>query len=176
MKRIISLLAVLLVAMMLFAACGGTATTVTTGTTGGTTAGGTTAGGTTAGTTQGTNGTTATTEKPGTPAVPGNGTIRILAVGNSFSVDAMEHLAVIFKAAGYETVVLGNLYIGGCSLDTHMKNINNTSYSYTYYKNTGDGWTSSDKETIDTGLMDEEWDIVTIQQVSQDSGKPETFT
>ncbi|MBQ9746386.1 MAG: DUF4886 domain-containing protein, partial [Clostridia bacterium] len=176
MKKIVSLLALLLVAMMLLVACGGTATTGTTAGTQGTTAGGTTAG-TTASTqgTQGTQGTTGGTTTPGDQPDYSK-SIKILAVGNSFSVDAMEHLAVILKAAGVEEIVLGNLYIGGCSLDTHMKNINMGSTSSEYYKNTGDGWSSTKNESIDTGLMDEEWDIVTIQQVSQDSGKPETFT
>ena len=49
--------------------------------------------------------------------------VKILAIGNSFSDDAMEHLAVILKGAGVENISLGNLYIGGCSLETHYNNI-----------------------------------------------------
>ena len=40
---------------------------------------------------------------------------KILAIGNSFSDDAMEHLAEILVGEGYTDFVLGNLYIGGCS-------------------------------------------------------------
>ena len=46
--------------------------------------------------------------------------LRILAIGNSFSVDAMEHLYAIAAAEGVEEILLGNLVIGGCSLETHV--------------------------------------------------------
>ena len=101
--------------------------------------------------------------------------LKILAIGNSFSVDAMEHLAVILKDAGYEEIVLGNLYIGGCSLTTHKGNIRTGAEAYEFYTNTGNGW-SSKKSNIESGIIFAEWDVITIQQVSQDSGKPETFT
>ena len=37
--------------------------------------------------------------------------ISILAIGNSFSVDAMEYLYGILNDIGYEDITLGNLYI-----------------------------------------------------------------
>ena len=45
--------------------------------------------------------------------------VKILAIGNSFSKDAMEHLYTVLKAEGVEEILLGNLYIGGCTLDKH---------------------------------------------------------
>ena len=86
----------------------------------------------------------------------------------------MEHLAVILKGEGYTDIVLGNLYIGGCSLDTHWSNINSGSVAYTFYTNTGSGW-SSRSSNIQTGIDYADWDVITIQQVSQDSGRPTTF-
>ena len=187
MKKFVSLLAIVMAVMLLFTACSPAATTITTvanGTTAGnttagnTTAGNTTAGNTTAGTTQpsasttGTTGTTATTV-PVTPPI-GSKSIKVLAIGNSFSVDAMEHLAVILNDAGYEEILLGNLYIGGCSLDTHWGNISSGAKAYTFYLNTGKGWSSSSSD-IQTGIDYADWDVITIQQVSQDSGRPETF-
>ena len=86
----------------------------------------------------------------------------------------MQHLAIILKDAGYTEILLGNLYIGGCSLDTHWSNINSGAVSYDFYVNTGDGWTSS-KSDIQTGIDYADWDVITIQQVSQDSGRPTTF-
>lgn len=51
-------------------------------------------------------------------------TVRILAVGNSFSEDAIEqNLHEIAQAAGVTTVV-GNLFIGGCSLERHVECMN----------------------------------------------------
>ena len=58
---------------------------------------------------------------PVEPAEPKS--IKILAVGNSFSVDAMQYLWNVMNSAGYTDITLGNLYIGGCSLDTHWSNI-----------------------------------------------------
>ena len=101
--------------------------------------------------------------------------LKILAIGNSFSDDAMEYLAIIAKAAGIEEIVLGNLYIGGCSMATHYDNSNSNKANYTYRKNTGDGWVSTPNTTIETALADEEWTIITMQQVSQNSGLGHTI-
>ena len=48
--------------------------------------------------------------------------MKILAIGNSFSQDELRFLHGIAKSAGQE-VMTANLYIGGCSLETHIKNI-----------------------------------------------------
>ncbi len=101
--------------------------------------------------------------------------LKILAVGNSFSDDAMEYLAIIAKAAGVQEIVLGNLYIGGCSIKTHYDKINSNSASYTYRKNTGNGWVSTPNTAFETALIDEKWTIITVQQVSQDSGIGTSF-
>jgi len=52
--------------------------------------------------------------------------IRILAIGNSFSVDALHYFKQTADAAGIETECV-NLYIGGCSLERHAENIQNDS-------------------------------------------------
>ena len=103
--------------------------------------------------------------------------IKVLAIGNSFSDDAMEYLAIIAKAAGVEEVILGNLYIGGCSLQTHYENANHNKANYTYRKNIGDGngWVSTSGVSIEAALADEEWSIITMQQVSQNSGLGDTI-
>ena len=49
--------------------------------------------------------------------------LKVLAIGNSFSEDAVEeHLSSLAQAEGL-TVVIGNMYIGGCSLQRHANNI-----------------------------------------------------
>jgi hypothetical protein len=101
--------------------------------------------------------------------------LKVLAIGNSFSDDGMEYLAMIAKAAGIEEIILGNLYIGGCSLATHYDNANTNSARYAYRKNTGDGWVTTSNTAIETALADEEWTIITFQQVSQNSGLPHTI-
>ena len=107
--------------------------------------------------------------------LPAVKSLKVLAIGNSFSDDGMEYLAIIAKAAGIEEIVLGNLYIGGCSLATHYDNANTNSPNYTYRKNIGDGWVSTSNTAIDTALTDEDWTIITMQQVSQNSGLGNTI-
>ena len=66
--------------------------------------------------------------------------LKILAVGNSFSADGMEYLYNIAKNAGIEEVILGNLYVGGCDLNTHYGYCMRDEAAYTYYKNTSGEW------------------------------------
>lgn len=101
--------------------------------------------------------------------------VKILAIGNSFSVDAMQHLAIILKDAGVESISLGNFFIGGCTLETHYNNIKSGAVAYEFYVNRGDGWTHT-TENIDTGILYDDWDIITFQQASAKSGQPESYT
>ena len=103
--------------------------------------------------------------------------LKVLAIGNSFSVDAMRnYLYDVLKSADYDQVILGNLYVGGCSLDTHWNYISSKSGSYEYHKNDDDGkWIVTNGTDALTALQDENWDVITVQQVSGNSGMPETF-
>jgi|GEM_PF-779713 len=102
-------------------------------------------------------------------------TLKVLAIGNSFSVDGMEYLYRIAKDAGIENIVLGNLYIGGASLSTHVNSYMNNLSNYTYYKNTNDQWVARPSTSMIYGILDEEWDLITIQQVSGSSGRIDTY-
>ena len=100
--------------------------------------------------------------------------IKLLAIGNSFSQDAINnHLYEVLESAGYEEIILGNMYIGGCSLDTHWANMKNGSADYTYYYRSSEtnGWRTTYNQTLATAMAEEEWDYITIQQVSGSSGK-----
>ena len=105
-----------------------------------------------------------------TEAIPATKSVKILAIGNSFSDDAMEYLWDIMKSGGVEKITLGRLYIGSCSIDTHCMNLIANKNAYTYYKNTAGKWESYTKRTIKSALDEEEWDIITVQQVSGSSG------
>ena len=48
--------------------------------------------------------------------------MNILAIGNSFSQDATRYLHGIARADGV-TLEVVNLYIGGCSLERHYRNM-----------------------------------------------------
>ncbi len=101
--------------------------------------------------------------------------IKILAIGNSFSIDAMEYLWHILRAGGVEEVILGDLFIGGCPVSLHADNIASDAHTYIYLKNTDGVWQETHGASLTDGLMDEAWDIITLQQASHDSGLPETY-
>lgn len=97
--------------------------------------------------------------------------IKILAIGNSFSQDATTYLYDIAKQGGDEIKVV-NLYIGGCSLQLHWENVQHNKADYMYQIN---GVETDRSASIKEVLQEEEWDYITLQQASHDSGKPETY-
>ena len=116
------------------------------------------------------------TEPPSTNAPTTLTSVKILAIGNSFSVDAMQHLYTVLKAEGVQEIVLGNLYIGGCPLDKHNNNAKSGEEAYKYYKNTTGEWqTYPNMVSLEYGVADEEWDIITMQQGSAKSGIATTY-
>lgn len=103
-------------------------------------------------------------------------TIKILAIGNSFSEDAIEqNLHELADADGIETII-GNLFIGGCSLERHMQCVNGNLPDYRYRKIGVDGVTKeTPKCNIARAIADEEWDYVSVQQASHFSGDYTTY-
>ena len=97
-----------------------------------------------------------------------------MAVGNSFSDDGVEYLDELAQAAGIK-LIIGNLYIGGCSLERHWNNVRNELPAYDYRKNVEGHQTNTPKTTLQEALQDEEWDYITVQQVSQNSGLYDTY-
>ena len=110
------------------------------------------------------------TVKPATPK-----TIRILAIGNSFSEDAVEqYLWELADAEGIDLIV-GNMYIGGCSLEMHVENATGNKTAYAYRKVVKGSKTSISATSLATALADEPWDYISLQQVSGLSGIYSTF-
>ena len=104
----------------------------------------------------------------------GDGVLRILAIGNSFSQDAVEqYLYELFRNDGQE-VIIGNLYIGGCDLQKHFNNISADKAAYEYRKIVKGQKTNRKNVSISEALADENWDYVSLQQASGLSGKYET--
>lgn len=103
-------------------------------------------------------------------------TIKVLAIGNSFSEDAIENYLWDLGAADGQKIVVANLYIGGCSLERHLNNANGDKPDYRYRKTAADGTkTQINNMTIAKALADETWDYISFQQVSGLSGKYETW-
>lgn len=119
--------------------------------------------------------TTAVTVDPNQPLSDGK-TLKVLAVGNSFSNNTTEYLYDIAKAEGMTDVVIGRLYISGCTLAMHVENALGNKPAYTYYKNNSGKWNQMDAVTLLYALQDEQWDIITLQQGSGSSGMADTYT
>lgn len=60
--------------------------------------------------------------------------VRILAIGNSFSEDAIENYLYDLAQAENIEVIIGNLYIGGAPLDLHWHNAKENIPAYDYRK------------------------------------------
>lgn len=115
-----------------------------------------------------------TTDAPSTePTAPRS--IRILAIGNSFSTDCMQYLYDIMKSGGVEQIILGNLYYGGCSLAQHLDFAKNNKAVYTYYKNTAGNWSSTANYRLADAVADENWDYISFQQTSKTCGLASSY-
>ena len=113
------------------------------------------------------------TAKPAMTPVPVGSSLKILAIGNSFSEDAMKHLYNIAAALGYEDVVLGNMFIGGGTLAQHRQYAeDNTSYTL---QKIVKGVRTNYTRSLKNGIQNEAWDFITLQQGSGSSGLAETY-
>ena len=105
--------------------------------------------------------------------------LKILAIGNSFAYNTLHYVSEMATELGYEDVVVGNLYIGGCSLDKHWKNARENKAVYEYGKKNGSlnnkKWRKTYNVSIEQVLSDEEWDYIVMGQYSGDSGKLKTY-
>ena len=112
------------------------------------------------------------------PDANGDGVLRILAIGNSFSDDGMEHLPALLADLGIKQVELARLYVGGCTLERHMQFFDKQQSAYTFYTSKAgeNKWVKhAEKRSIQSALAMGEWDIITMQQASGFSGQYETI-
>ncbi len=103
-------------------------------------------------------------------------TLKILTIGNSFSEDTMQYMYQIAESAGYEKIKLGNLFIGGCTLNTHAANARGDKAAYDYRRNSSGTWNSTANFKMSDAIKEEDWDYISLQQASGSSGKADTYT
>ncbi|MBQ7379021.1 MAG: DUF4886 domain-containing protein [Clostridia bacterium] len=104
-----------------------------------------------------------------------DGVLKILCIGNSFSVDSMEYLYGILQDLGIAQIKLGNLAIGGCTVNTHASNAKKDTPDYLYYENTSGTWSVTEGNVLSEKVKSENWDYISVQQASHDSGLPNTY-
>ncbi len=97
--------------------------------------------------------------------------LKILSIGNSFSIDTMEYAAAMALSMGVKRVRLGNLYIGGCSVKRHYTNAKEDLPAYKYYTNDGSGWKSVTDCKISDAVKSEKWDWISIQHGTGDGSR-----
>lgn len=98
--------------------------------------------------------------------------MRVLSISNSFGVDATRYLHQIARNSG-ENIQVTGLYIGGCPLDLHYRNMIGDKCAYDLYHN---GFATGFKTSIEEALLSGRWDVVSFQQASHFSPKPDTYT
>ena len=96
--------------------------------------------------------------------------MKILCIGNSFSTDATTYLSRVAASAGI-TLETYNLYIGGCSLERHWNNVKTEAKEYLLEIN----GVSTEKMVSIQDMLEESYDVITLQQASHFSTKYETY-
>ncbi len=98
--------------------------------------------------------------------------MKVLAISNSFGLDANRYLHQIARTEGVG-IDVATLFIGGCPLDLHYRNmISGRDDYYLYYNGAATGF----KVSLEQALVSNLWDVITLQQGSIKSPKPETYT
>ena len=106
--------------------------------------------------------------------------LKVLMIGNSFSICNLKQMPPVAASMGLK-LDLVSLYIGGCSLERHWNNVVAASTNATFKPYRFDRITNGkrvcekDKANIPDALVMDKWDVVTIQQASHFSWRPETY-
>lgn len=109
--------------------------------------------------------------------VSGQRVVKILTIGNSFSEDAVENYLYDLAQAGGHTVMIGNMYIGGCNLETHWKNASGNLPAYQLrLVNTDGNRGSLNNAVLREVIAGENWDYISFQEVSQQSGQIQGYS
>lgn len=95
----------------------------------------------------------------------------ILSIGNSFSHDAQRYLHQIARADGVELYPF-NLFIGGCPLSRHYRNMLSGQQAYTLDMH---GYSTGFSVSLEEALLSRDWDVVTLQQASPKSPDYATY-
>ena len=104
-----------------------------------------------------------------------DGIIRVLAIGNSFSQDAVEqYLWELANEVGVKMIV-GNAYRGGQGFQSHWIDVTEANNTFEYRKVVNGRRTNRPRTALADIVTDEPWQFITFQQVSQESGLTTTF-
>lgn len=104
-----------------------------------------------------------------------DGIVRVLAIGNSFSQDAVEqYLWELANEAGVK-MIIGNAYRGGQGFQSHWIDVTEANNTFEYRKVVDGKRSNRPRSSLESIITDELWQFITFQQVSQESGLTATF-
>ena len=104
-----------------------------------------------------------------------NKTLKILAIGNSFTEDGIAYLPSLVKKAGIENVTIAKMVVGGTSLQYHYTHAINDDPVYNFSVSTDGSIKSQGKKKFSDCFLFENWDYIILQQLSQYSGMYDTY-
>lgn len=105
--------------------------------------------------------------------------LKVLMIGNSYADDTINYAYEIAKSVGIpeENILIADIYIGGCSLATHWSNAQSNAPAYRLGLER-EGWFDSSNTdwTMEQAIMYADWDFITFQQNSGNSGGPASYS
>lgn len=104
-----------------------------------------------------------------------DGELTVLTIGSSYLMDATTYVYDLAKELGNCKIKVGNLYIGGCTIDEHLNCLTQNLSKYTYYEYENDGKTETLSYSIIDALQEREWDYIVLNQGAQESGIASTY-
>lgn len=72
-------------------------------------------------------------------------------------------------------IIIGNMYIPSCSLEMHLSYAQTDNAKYEYRKIVNNKKQNRIGVTLKSGIKDENWDYISVQQLSYLAGKFETY-
>ena len=102
--------------------------------------------------------------------------IKVLAVGNSFSENAIEQNLYQLAEANGDTLIIGNMFIPGCTINRHWECAQSEEAAYQYRKIVNGKKVNTSNKSMLECIRDEAWDYISFQQGSYDSGNYATYT
>lgn len=97
--------------------------------------------------------------------------MKILCIGNSFSVDTTWLIPHIAKDLGMEDFHFGNLYVGGCSIKMHLQHLESDAPVYKFYESRGGEWEGREEYRITDAVLSDSWDWISIQAGTKDGSR-----
>lgn len=95
-----------------------------------------------------------------------DGVLRILGIGNSYTEDTTYKMGEVIKHLGIENFELAFIFIGGCTVNQHLANLEGNKADYGLYTYENGAWKTRQNVSIREALAMSDWDFITLQEQS----------